>query len=131
MATIAAIAAGGLLGALARYGVDVGIERRSAAVFPWSTFMINLSGCFLVGVLIAAVVDRHSAPQWLRVGLVVGFCRAYTTFSTFAQESLGLVEESGWRHGFAERRRQRRSRRYGRTGWSEARAAALAPSASR
>lgn len=93
MATVAAIAAGGSLGALARYGIDVGIERRADALFPWSTFAVNLSGCFLVGVLIGALVDRHHTPEWVRVGLVVGFCGAYTTFSTFAQETLGLVEE--------------------------------------
>jgi fluoride exporter len=93
MATIAAIAAGGSLGALARYGIDVGIEQRSEALFPWSTFVINLSGCFLVGVLIGALVDRHHTPEWVRLGLVVGFCGAYTTFSTFAQETLGLIEE--------------------------------------
>ena len=58
-----------------------------------SSFTINLSGCFLVGLLIAALVDRHHAPHWLRIGLVVGFCGAYTTFSTFAQETYGLVEE--------------------------------------
>jgi CrcB protein len=93
MATIAAIAAGGSLGALARYGIDVEIEQRSEALFPWSTFVINMSGCFLVGVLIGALVDRHHTPEWVRLGLVVGFCGAYTTFSTFAQETLGLIEE--------------------------------------
>jgi CrcB protein len=93
MATIAAIAAGGSFGALARYGIDVGIEQRADALFPWSTFAVNLSGCFLVGVLIGTLVDRHHTPEWVRLGLVVGFCGAYTTFSTFAQETLGLVEE--------------------------------------
>jgi CrcB protein len=93
MATIAAIAAGGSLGALTRYGIDVGIERRADALFPWSTFVINLSGCLLVGVLIGTLVDRHHTPEWVRLGLVVGFCGAYTTFSTFAQETLGLLEE--------------------------------------
>ncbi|MDX6370577.1 MAG: fluoride exporter [Gaiellaceae bacterium] len=93
MATIAAVAAGGSLGTLARYGLDAAIERRSFSLFPWSTFAINMSGCFLVGILIAALVDRHHAPHWLRIGLVVGFCGAYTTFSTFAQETYGLVEE--------------------------------------
>lgn len=70
MATIAAVAAGGSLGTLARYGLDVAIEGRSFSLFPWSTFTINLSGCFLVGLLIAALVDRHHAPHWLRIGLV-------------------------------------------------------------
>jgi fluoride exporter len=93
MATIAAIAAGGSLGALARYGIDVRIEQSADAVFPWSTFAVNLSGCFLVGVLIGALVDRHHTPEWVRLGLVVGFCGAYTTFSTFAQETLALIGE--------------------------------------
>jgi CrcB protein len=93
MPTIAAVAVGGSLGTLARYGLDAAIERRAFSLFPWSTFAINLSGCFLVGLLIAALVDRHHAPHWLRVGLVMGFCGGYTTFSTFAQESYGLLEE--------------------------------------
>ena len=94
MAGIAAIALGGMLGALSRYGVDVAVEQRSSSVFPWSTFVINASGCLVVGFFLAAIVDRHHTPQWLRLGLVVGFCGAYTTFSTFAQETLDLMEES-------------------------------------
>jgi CrcB protein len=93
MPTLLALAAGGTLGTLARYGVDRAIERRAFSLFPWSTFAINLSGCFLVGVLIAVLVDRHHTPQWLRLGLIVGFCGAYTTFSTFAQETLDLAQE--------------------------------------
>jgi CrcB protein len=92
MSTIAAVFVGGALGALSRYGLDRLIEQRSESSFPWSTFAINVSGCVLVGFLIAAIVDRHSAPDWLRAGLVVGFCGGYTTFSTFAQETLDLVE---------------------------------------
>ena len=54
--------------------------------------MINATGCLVVGFVIAALVDRGSSPEWLRAGLVVGFCGGYTTFSTFAQETLDLVE---------------------------------------
>ena len=92
MGVALAVAVGGAFGAMSRYSVDAWVERRSESLFPWSTFVINLSGCFAVGFLIAAVVDRQRAPQWLRVGLVVGFCGGYTTFSTFAQETLDLVE---------------------------------------
>ena len=87
-----AVALGGALGAVARYGLDRMIERRSAAVFPWSTFTINVTGCLLVGFVVGAFVDRHHAPAWIRAALVLGFCGAYTTFSTFAQETLDLVE---------------------------------------
>ena len=93
MPVVVAVALGGALGALARYGLDRVIERRSFAVFPWSTFTINATGCLLVGVVIAALVDRHHTPQWLRLGLAVGVLGGYTTFSTFAQETLDLLEE--------------------------------------
>jgi len=96
MPVVAAVAAGGALGALARYGLDRVIERRSFSVFPWSTFAINVSGCFVVGLVIGALVDRHHAPQWIRAALVVGFCGAYTTFSTFAQETLDLAEANDY-----------------------------------
>ena len=87
-----AVALGGAIGAVSRYGVDRAIEARSSSSFPWATLTVNVSGCLLVGFLVAAVVDRHEAPAWLRAALVVGFCGGYTTFSTFAQETLDLVE---------------------------------------
>ena len=69
-----------------------GSERHTESVFPWATFTINVAGCLAVGFLIAALVDRHRAPVWLRGGLVIGFCGGFTTFSTFAQETLDLTE---------------------------------------
>ena len=92
MSTVVSVIVGGAIGALSRYGVDRVIEQRSDSSFPWSTFVVNVTGCVLVGFLIAAIVDRHSAPEWLRAGLVVGLCGGYTTFSTFAQETLDLIE---------------------------------------
>ena len=93
MPVFLAVALGGAAGSLARYSLDRFIERRSFAVFPWSTFTINASGCLLIGVVIAALVDRHHTPAWLRIGLAMGVLGGYTTFSTFAQETLGLLEE--------------------------------------
>jgi CrcB protein len=86
-----AVGLGGALGAVGRYGLDALIERRTDSLFPWATFAVNVSGCFAVGFFVAALVDRHRSPQWLRAGLVIGFCGGYTTFSTFAQETLDLV----------------------------------------
>lgn len=93
MSLVLGVAVGGAFGALSRYGIDTLVERRTDAVFPWATLAINVSGCFAVGFVVAALVDRHRAPQWLRTALVMGFCGGYTTFSTFAQETLDLVEE--------------------------------------
>ena len=93
MPVILAVALGGAIGSVARYGLDRLIQRRSFAVFPWSTFTINATGCLLIGLVIATLVDRHQTPAWLRVGLVMGVLGGYTTFSTFAQETLDLIEE--------------------------------------
>ena len=92
MPVIVGVALGGALGASARYLLDQAIEHRSFSIFPWATFTINLTGCFLIGVITETLVDRHHLPAWLRVGLVVGVIGGYTTFSTFAQESLTLLE---------------------------------------
>lgn len=92
--TVVVIAVGvaGGLGVLARYGLDTFLQRRSEAVFPWSTFLINVSGCFVLALVIAVLVDRWHAPAWLRLGATVGFLGGYTTFSTFAYETQNLIE---------------------------------------
>lgn len=92
MPVIVGVALGGALGASLRYAVDRLIEHHSDAVFPWATFTINLSGCFAIGLISATLIDRHHLPAWLRIGLVMGVVGGYTTFSTFAQESLDLLD---------------------------------------
>jgi CrcB protein len=87
---VISVAVGGAAGALARYGLDRLIEHHIVTVFPLSTFTINITGCFLAGLAVAALVDRHDLPAWIRTGAIVGFLGAYTTFSTFAQESRDL-----------------------------------------
>jgi CrcB protein len=89
---IVGVALGGALGASARYCLDQLIEQRSFSIFPWATFTINITGCFLIGVISASLVDRHHLPAWIRIGLVIGVIGGYTTFSTFAQEALSLFE---------------------------------------
>jgi len=89
---VVGVALGGAIGATTRWLLDRLIERHSESVFPWSTFTINVTGCFVIGVLVEALVDRHHVPAWIRVGLVVGVIGGYTTFSTFAQEAFSLIE---------------------------------------
>jgi CrcB protein len=96
MPVVFAVAAGGTLGSLARYGLDSLIEHRVHTVFPWSTFAINVSGCFLNGLVVAVVVESLGAPSWLSRGIVIGFLGAYTTFSTFGAETYSLTELSHW-----------------------------------
>src|SRR5262245_1288365 len=93
MLLVLAVAAFGAAGAVSRYGLDRFIEHHLLAVFPWSTFVINMTGSFAAGLAVWVLVDRHDVPAWVRTGVVVGFLGAYTTFSTFAQETHELLSE--------------------------------------
>jgi CrcB protein len=96
MPVVLAITSGGAAGALARFGVDSLIERHVDSLFPWSTFAINVSGCFLNGLLVALAVDALGAPAWVAQGLIVGFLGAYTNYSAFAAETYELTEMRQW-----------------------------------
>jgi CrcB protein len=85
------VALGGAAGALARWAIDGWIARRPPG-FPWATFAVNISGAFLIGLLVAYFDQRTHLALWLRTGLTLGFVGAYTTFSTLILESNRLIE---------------------------------------
>ena len=64
MPVILGVALGGALGASARYVLDRAIEARSESIFPWATFAVNLSGCFVIGLVSATLIDRPHVPAW-------------------------------------------------------------------
>lgn len=80
------------MGGVARY--LVGKVLASASLFPWSTFVVNIAGCFIIG-LVFGLIDRGiGIGDNLRLFLTVGFCGGFTTFSTFAHENY-LLFQSG------------------------------------
>lgn len=84
------IALGGGLGSVARYLVGVALPVRDGH-FPWATFLINLSGCFALGLLMVFVVEVWPPRRYLRPFACVGLLGGFTTFSTFAVEIRGLA----------------------------------------
>jgi CrcB protein len=91
---IAAIAAGGAGGAVARYLINISLLQNFFKPFPFPTFFINITGSFLIGFLLILLTDKLQINENLRYGVLVGFLGAYTTFSTFELEIWTLVEES-------------------------------------
>lgn len=86
------VAAAGAVGAPARFLVDGFVRSRTRDDLPYGTLLINLSGSFLLGLLTGLALTR-GFPQTPFVLLGAGFCGAYTTFSTFAFETVRLAEE--------------------------------------
>ncbi len=85
------IALGGAAGSLFRYLVGGAVQRMSDSGFPVGTMVVNISGCFIIGVLVRQFLNMQLSPE-LRALLIVGFCGGFTTFSTFSAETLGLIE---------------------------------------
>lgn len=84
---------GGFAGAIARYALGGWISEKMGAVFPYGTFVINISGSFILGLFTTAVTERLIAhPHW-RLLIAIGFVGAYTTFSTFEFETDKLLED--------------------------------------
>jgi CrcB protein len=90
--TVLLVLVGGAAGAPARYLVDRWVQSRHASAFPWGTFVVNVAGCAVLGV-VAGAVSAAGGPGWLLALVGTGFCGALTTFSTFSFETVRLVEE--------------------------------------
>ncbi|MHB8219060.1 MAG: fluoride efflux transporter CrcB [Acidimicrobiales bacterium] len=86
------VAAGGLVGAPSRFLLDRSITARLDSELPWGTFVVNASGCLLLGLLTGFSMNGHLSPAGISL-LGTGFCGAFTTFSTFSFESVRLVED--------------------------------------
>lgn len=87
---------GGFLGAVARLWVGTYIDHRLGAKFPYGTFLINMTGCFAIGVIMTVLNERLNInPAW-RYLLPIGFIGAYTTFSSFEYEALAGFQDGGW-----------------------------------
>ena len=96
MRTVIGIAVAGAIGALARYGLEGAVARRSPGAFPWGTFVVNVSGSFLLGVVFTLLTERWLGAPWVRSSLTIGLLGAYTTFSTLSYESYRLVEDGAY-----------------------------------
>ncbi len=93
--TLAYVALGGALGALARYGISGWVYDRMGESFPWGTLVVNLVGCLALGLVIRWLQVSAVSPE-VPPFLTIGVLGAFTTFSTFSYETVALLQEGQW-----------------------------------
>src|SRR5436309_1248463 len=93
---LALIAIFGAVGTLARYGLQGLVQVRVGSAFPYGTLLINLTGCFFLGLIGQFTMNRIVlSPDW-RVAITIGFFGGYTTFSSFGWETAKMLEDGEW-----------------------------------
>jgi len=93
------IALFGAIGTLARYALQGIVQIRMASTFPYGTLVINLTGCFLLGLIGQLTLNRVLVPPEWRMAIAVGFFGGYTTFSSFGWETAKMFEAGEWLRG--------------------------------
>jgi fluoride exporter len=87
------IALGGALGSVCRYALSTAVQRVSSPFFPYGTFVVNVLGCLLFGVIMGAARQRFVLGPSERAFLLIGILGGFTTFSTFTYETFALVQD--------------------------------------
>lgn len=91
------IAAGGALGSVLRYAVQGWFREAFGARFPWGTFVVNITGCLLIGLLAGLFAGPRIIRDEYKIGLMIGVLGGYTTFSSFGLETFNLAHEGEFR----------------------------------
>ena len=93
MTRVILVALGGAIGSVARYGVGAVAAQLLGSTFPWGTLLVNLSGSFLIAVVMHVALAGTAISLELRIFLTTGIMGGYTTYSSFNYETLALVEQ--------------------------------------
>ena len=94
--SILIIGFGGFIGTVARFLISRYFQLNYTSVFPWSTFIINMVGCLLIGLIYGISEKGDVLSPDIRLFLTVGICGGFTTFSTFSNDSFLLMRDQEW-----------------------------------
>ncbi|HMI07056.1 MAG TPA: fluoride efflux transporter CrcB [Flavobacterium sp.] len=92
--TILLVAIGGAIGSVLRYLTSLFVQKFYASSFPLATFLTNILGCFLIGLIVGLLDKNQLADSNLKWFLITGFCGGYTTFSAFGFENVSLLQNN-------------------------------------
>ncbi|MDU4959611.1 MAG: fluoride efflux transporter CrcB [Sporomusaceae bacterium] len=96
MLQVVVVAAGGAAGAVARYLISIWAAARFGPDFPYGTLLVNISGCFMIGMVMTVATERVSLQPYWQLLLGVGFIGGLTTFSAFSLETLRLMQTAAF-----------------------------------
>ena len=87
---------GGFIGTVARFLISRYFQENVASVFPWGTFIVNILGCLVIGIIYGISEKGELLSPDVRLFLTVGICGGFTTFSTFSNDAFLLAREQEW-----------------------------------
>jgi CrcB protein len=94
------VGAGGFAGSIARFLSQHLVLKYYPSSFPWGTLLVNITGCFLIGLIYALAEKGTLISPEVRLLLATGFCGGFTTFSSFAYENIALMRDGEWLYAF-------------------------------
>jgi CrcB protein len=94
--SIMIVGLGGFIGTVARFLISRYFQINVASVFPWSTFLVNIVGCLLIGIIYGISEKGAFLSPEVRLFLTVGICGGFTTFSTFSNDAYMLIRQDEW-----------------------------------
>lgn len=95
IANILIVALGGGIGAVTRYAVSLWTAARFGSTFPYGTLLVNVIGCFIIGVFMTLVTEKMVVSPYWRLLVATGFLGGLTTFSSYSYETFTLLKEAG------------------------------------
>lgn len=100
MKIILAVGLGSFLGGISRYLITLFIQNKFLSTFPYGTLFVNITGCFLIGVVYALSDKGNVSPVW-RIFLATGVMGGYTTFSSFSNETVSMIRDAQYLAAFS------------------------------
>lgn len=87
---------GGGVGSLARYGLSLVSSKWIHSSFPWGTFLANFFACLILALVSIGIVTKYPNQNWIYPLIITGFCGGFSTFSTFGNETVNLIQQGNY-----------------------------------